>query len=197
MNEHAAAVQTSAEDGQRPVKAAFRRAPAPTSSPFLEAAAGLQLAAADLPTLTDLALAVVQRARLSEPGSLVLLTLPLPRRAEARDPRYDAMVRDGLDVVLMGSEIERHVDSDRTRAHRVPLRPDDPLLREWNVVVCSPGYRLAFLARADEGSRLAGDTAAYRWGVVRDAEQVGAAAALLLTRCPHLPLTLPTLQEPS
>lgn len=169
----------------------FVRAPAPQSSPFLESAAGLQRDTADRASLTELALACMQRAALTPPGTLVLVTLPERLREDSVATGFDQMAGAGLQVVVMGALIDRHVSEDGSRAHRVPLRKDDPLLREWNVVVVGATLRLAFLARAEGGMAMHDPALVYQWGVVRAGAGVDRAAHHLLSRVPHLRLSLP------
>jgi hypothetical protein len=165
---------------------ALHRAPAPTSSVFGRAAAAVP---ADVGRPTTRA-ALQARFRTVETSALlagttmVLVVLPDPGPAPAEVlATADIVVRGGGRVVLLGPSMPRRVD---TQPVTVPLRTDDDLAREWALLACGPGRRVAFLARR-QGDEL--------WSSVltRDSVAVQRAGTAILERVPFLRLRVPPL----
>ncbi|HVB27267.1 MAG TPA: hypothetical protein VNE21_05085 [Mycobacteriales bacterium] len=170
------------------------RAPAPQTSPLQEALAGRETWRTPAAQLDELAGALLAQARLAVPGSLLLVSLPPHELARAHDPAYRQLCSQGVVVVLLARDLVRHVSESGREPHRVPLRGDDPLYLEWDVVLAGPDQRTGFLSRAveEDSSRLRAAT--HDWALLRDPEAVGRAAAALLLRTPHLQLQLPALR---
>lgn len=176
----------------------YVRAPAPQSSPYLTVAPDgpssfvRLVPPAQLREITD---AVMVRASYMD-SPLVLATIPEALAGERDDARFAQMAAQGATVVLLGRNLDRYVSSTGREPHRVPLRADDPLWTEWNLIVCSASARTAFVARAlDPSSALAPDCP-YGWVTERDPEAVGALARVVLERTPHLRLRVPTYSGP-
>jgi DICT domain-containing protein len=69
------------------------------------------------------------------------------------------------------------------------LAPDDPLAREWNVIVLGPHYAVAVTARALDDPA-AGDNRRFEYVVTHDRDLIIRAAFVLWARIPKREPTL-------
>lgn len=172
----------------------YKRAPAPQSSPYLAVAPDGPTASVrrvEAEQLREITTALLVRASYHD-APVVIATIPEALSADRTDPRFRQLAADGATVVLLGRALERYVSETGREPHLVPLREDDPLWTEWNVVVCAADLRSAFVARAIEPSAAVqppGGT--YGWVTERDAASVARLARILLDRAPHLGLEIP------
>lgn len=162
----------------------LRRGPTPTSSVYGRAAAAVPQDVrrpTSRPALQGW-FRTVETSALQAGTALLLVVLP---DAGVAPPDVldtaTTVVRSGGKAVLMGPSMPRDVADQPVS---IPLRGDDHLAREWAIVACGPGRRVAFLAQQQ-------DDGLWVSVLTRDGVAVQRAATALLERVPFLHLRVP------
>lgn len=172
--------------------AALVTRPATPTVPSVLATPWDRLADAGAPTPVDkrrlllVSRTVERRVRGSVDPVGVYVTLQHRRHLTARTlQRYRDLAAAGHRVVLMAEGLTPE-PSDPAGLRRVALDPQDPLTREWDIVVVGRATAYAFAAadRGDAGPDLA---RRFDWVTSTRTEAVVAAARTLVSRASGLP----------
>lgn len=153
-----------------------QRRPVPTATPYQVVSAEREPRESQAPMLGSMSRHLERVARGIGAGAVVLASFHDPARFSGPTrARYRELANDATLVAVLGAGMAA---APAVGVHGTELSAEDPLCREWNVIVLSPHYAAALVAQS------VGDDAQerFRFVLTHDRELVVAATRSLAAR---------------
>ncbi|ADB53145.1 sensor domain-containing phosphodiesterase [Conexibacter woesei] len=156
-----------------------QRRSAPSGTPFELLSAARPARTGRVPLLTSMSRHLERAARGIGAGAIVLAGFQDASRFAGRTrERYRKLADEATLVAVLGAGIAAQ---PARGVHGTDVAEDDPLRREWSVVVLSPHYAAALVGR-DRGDDVADRERSFDFVLTHDRELVVAAARSLAVR---------------